>query len=161
MRPLPILLCWLATFCLPLAAQDNGSKPKPKPGEPKAARTWTDPATGLMWAGMDNGSDLDWNRAMGYCKNLRVGGNAGWRLPGIEELQGIYDWRATASMILYGSPFPYHVKGGLTLTGWHWSATQNGAAEVWYFSFTNGQRHAAPRDSCYGERALCVRNAQK
>jgi len=52
---LSFLLCLLAACCLPMAARDNATKPNPKPEKAKAASTWTDPATGLMWTMRDNG----------------------------------------------------------------------------------------------------------
>jgi hypothetical protein len=57
---------------------------------------WIDPATGLMWAGKDNGKDVYWRKARKYCRNLRLGGYSDWRLATIEELQGIYDKNANA-----------------------------------------------------------------
>ncbi len=53
--------------------------------------TWTDPATKLMWTKWDNGSDVDWNQATAYCSRLQLAGYSGWRLPTIEELEGIRD----------------------------------------------------------------------
>ena len=57
---------------------------------------WVDPATGLMWAGKDNGRDVNWRNATKYCRDLRLGGYADWRLRTIEELEGIYDKTANA-----------------------------------------------------------------
>lgn len=53
--------------------------------------TWTDPATGLMWAKKDFGSDVSWEQASDYCTKLQLAGYNDWRLPTIEELEGIYD----------------------------------------------------------------------
>src|SRR5690242_17745520 len=50
---------------------------------------WTDPSTGLMWAGKDNGKDVNWHKAINYCRDLRLGGYSDWRLATIDELQGI------------------------------------------------------------------------
>ena len=38
-----------------------------------------------------NNADLDYGEAVDYCKNLKLGGFSNWRLPEIEELQGISD----------------------------------------------------------------------
>jgi hypothetical protein len=46
--------------------------------------TWTDPATSLMWAKKDNGSDVDWNQASAYCSTLQIAGYSDWRLPTTE-----------------------------------------------------------------------------
>ena len=45
----------------------------------------------LMWTVRENGFDLDWNEAKAYCEACRVGGYSDWRMPTIEELQGLYD----------------------------------------------------------------------
>ena len=31
---------------------------------------WFDPSTGLMWAGKDNGKDVNWRKATNYCRDL-------------------------------------------------------------------------------------------
>jgi len=36
------------------------------------AQTWTDPATRLMWASRDNGSDIDWAAANTYCSGVSL-----------------------------------------------------------------------------------------
>lgn len=83
----------------------NPAEPNPSPttsvmGESgsSSAVTWTDPATGQMWTARDNGRDVNWNEATNYCANLNLGGYSNWRLPRIEELQGIYDPRNTTAI---------------------------------------------------------------
>ena len=61
---------------------------------------WVDPATKLMWARHDNGSNINQKQARDYCINLRLLGFNGWRLPTIEELQTVYD-----------PTLPTHMKG--------------------------------------------------
>lgn len=43
-----------------------------------------------MWAANDNGSNITWIDAVRYCENYRVGGYSDWRLPTLEELEGLY-----------------------------------------------------------------------
>src|SRR5882672_8406729 len=87
---------------------------------------WTDPATGIMWAAKDNGRDLSWNKAMKYCRDLRLAGYSDWRLASIGELQGIYDKDAKAPGLMgpsgEGHAATWHVKGDLFLTGNQWSS---------------------------------------
>lgn len=143
-------------------------KPDTKPATglrgaaPPQAGTWTDRATELMWAGHDNGKDLNWNEATSYCANLKLGGYSGWRLPSIDELRGIYDPGSTATMTLInGHRYDYHTKGGIALTGGHWSATQAGSGFVWYFSFNVGESYEIQPDLRNNARALCVRGSGK
>jgi hypothetical protein len=109
---------------------------------------WTDPATGLNWTTEDNGADVNWSQATAYCSNLRLGGYSDWRLPTIDELQGIYDANAGVQ----------HIKGNLKRSGnFLWSNSQNSTGRAWYIYLRNGKRYSMTlRDSAY-DRALCVR----
>jgi hypothetical protein len=51
--------------------------------------TVTDTQTGLMWAAQDNGADINWYNAKGYCEGFSKGGT-GWRLPTQSELVGLF-----------------------------------------------------------------------
>ncbi len=65
--------------------------------DPSQARGyWIDPSTGLMWAGKDNGKNVNWRKAVKYCRDLRLAEYSDWRLATIDELQGIYDYSAKA-----------------------------------------------------------------
>ena len=118
----------------------------------QAALTWTDPPTGLMWAKKDSGSDITWQQATNYCRNLRLANHFDWRLASIEELQGIYDPKANVD--------GWHVKGNLQLSGWEWSDSQGNAfGEAWGFNFSQVTRYSRPLGSSPLSRALCVRDA--
>ncbi len=118
--------------------------------ETQASDTWTDPATGLMWAAKDNGKAVNWQSAKKYCRDRRLAGYSDWRLPTTNELLEIYDKNAEAPGINPPSRWHgaeamnYHVKGNLFLTGDQWSSTQRmddrerPTARVWYFDFLNG-----------------------
>ena len=144
--------------------------------ETQAKGVWTDPGTGLVWAGKDNGRDVNWHDAVRYCRDLRLGGYSDWRLPTTVELKGIYDRNADAPGRAgpgKGRDFSWHVKGNLFLTGVQWSTSQrvddrgrpNGLA--WYFDFTNGVQNDddasrfGGRFANYGRRALCVRGTSR
>jgi serine/threonine-protein kinase len=119
-----------------------------------AGLVWTDPATGLMWAKKDNGSDVNWQQAMDYCQNLQLAGYSDWRLPTLDELQGIYDPNANVG--------GYHVKGNLQPSNFvEWSSSQrNASGKALNFSFVNGGRGYGG-GNIYGHRALCVRRSGK
>jgi hypothetical protein len=127
--------------------------------------TWTDPATGLMWTRKDNGSDVDWNQASAYCSNLQLAGYKDWRLPSIEELQGIDDPSVSSQAVVDSDAIRVHVKGNLKLTGWHWSSSLGDAPGkpwqvAWNFHFGNEKSgNGFPLGFSYNMRALCVRRS--
>jgi len=165
-----VLLSAVATF----AGGQSSSNDSGLAQKTQVREYWTDPSTGLMWAGKDNGKDVNWHKSMKYCRNLRLAGYSDWRLASIDELEGIYDKNAFAPGLAgKGRPASWGVKGNLFLTGMEWSSTQrtddrgrpNGLA--WHFDFINGRRNDddAGRftgyNANYGKRALCVRGSAK
>jgi hypothetical protein len=129
-------------------------------GEPSG--TWTDPATGLMWANRDNGYDVAWQQSLDYCKNLHLEGHSDWRLPEINGLTGIFDTTLSVKGWGKASNSTFHVKGNLRLSGLEWSDAAGippGAA--WFFSFDVGAPGFSDPGYSYGGRALCVRGSVK
>jgi Protein of unknown function (DUF1566) len=136
--------------------------------ETQARGYWIDPATGLMWAGKDNGKNVTWHKAMKYCRDLRLAGYSDWRLATLAELKGIYDSSANAPG-LEGPPdkpraSTWHVKGNLFLTGNQWSSTRLNddrglpTGYAWRFDFNEGRSFDGDELSFYtNKRALCVR----
>jgi len=164
-RKLTLLLLLLSSIAMVSRAQS----PKPNQESAQATQTrgyWIDPSTGLMWAGKDNGEDVNWKNAVKYCRNLRLAGYSDWKLPKIEELEGIYDGSG------YALPPPSKggvwglagkAKGGLLLTGnYHWSVNPvnddrgHATGYTWEFDFPHGNRHYEPRGYYGSQRALCV-----
>jgi hypothetical protein len=78
--------------------------------------TVTDSSTGLMWQKTPE-CRTDWNSAIVYVRELSLGGHSDWRLPRIEELEGLYrsqcknmidagtKWYWSSTPILQGGPF--------------------------------------------------------
>lgn len=124
---------------------------------------WIDFATGMMWAKRDSGdkNDLTWKAASDYCKNLQLDGHNDWRLPNIDELQGIYDTSiSTPGQCCGGQSKTWHVKGNLTLSGWQWSSTQGDSPQkAVYLNFSGDEELTAPIGNSESLRALCVRKA--
>lgn len=114
----------------------------------RAAETFTDASTGLMWTTKDNGDDIDSAGAGRYCRALRLGGFTDWRLPTIAELEQVSDRSVLASN---------KIKPPLKLSGCcPWSSTRRGRTAV-VFAFNFGQPW--PYDGTLNCRVLCVRNA--
>jgi hypothetical protein len=150
------------------------------PGTTALDTTWTDPATGLTWAGKDNGLDVNWHQASAYCSNLKLSGLSGWRLPSVEELQGIFD-PSVARGKWDAAVWQVHAKGNLKVSGWSWSSSQsnqysgtdpleagkNPSAKkvpvrmgAFVFMFTHPVTGAGfPFGFGYNTRALCVRDS--
>jgi uncharacterized protein DUF1566 len=123
--------------------------------EPQGGGYWVDPSTGLMWAGKDNGRDIKWGTAMKYCRNLRLAGYSDWRLPRIDELQGIRDSDG------YGG-----IKGHIILTGQRaWSSTRaidqsrHTTTFAWFLDFSSGRKDYEQLGYDTLKRALCVRGS--
>jgi uncharacterized protein DUF1566 len=115
---------------------------------------WIDPATHLMWTSADNGSGLSWLQAQRYCRDLTVGGFHNWKLPSIDDLQGLVG--------AGGSESTYRIKAPIKLTGWQWSSTpgkQDG--EGWTLDFGDGGRASVAAGDSGLNRALCVRRTLK
>jgi len=167
----------VAALLLSIAAIQGSAQSAPE-GQSRAPETqargvWTDPSTGLMWAGRDNGRDVSWKGAVKYCGDLRLAGYSDWRLASLAELGAIYDRNANAPGLAgpgKESPDTWHVKGNLFLTGNQWSSERrkddrghpNGYA--WYFDFNEGTSKNDPIGFLYSHslmRALCVRGSQK
>jgi hypothetical protein len=148
------------------AAQSSTETPRPAQ-ETQARGYWVD-TSGLMWAGKDNGKDVNWHQATKYCHNLRLAGYSDWYLPTIDELQGIYDaGLETPGLCGERGNCTWHVKGGLFLTGHEWSSSLNhddrgrpsGSAPR--FDFNDGTRFDDDLGYYTFKRALCVRGSGK
>ena len=130
--------------------------------------TWTDPATGLMWARQDNGDDVNWSQASNYCRNLNLGSHSDWRLPAYDELAAIYDQTKDVN--------GFHIKGGIGLTNHRPGAALAGA--VWSNSTRRGPEGEERADGFHfrfgpmkkgfgypvdtrGVRVLCVRDSRQ
>ena len=116
--------------------------------------TVLDTRTNLMWAVLDNGSNINWRDAKEYCDNYRGGGYTDWRMPTQDELAGLYDAAKT-----YKSDCGYdvHLTELIRLscsTLWASKTRGSGGAR---FHFGVGPRVWTPQLFGRGDRALPVR----
>jgi hypothetical protein len=130
-----------------------GQDSKPAAGVDLKA-VWKDSATGLTWAVKDNGSSVSPNQASGYCRSLRSGGYSDWRLPTIDELEALYDSKASK---------PYKVKGPIILSdACVLSGSTNSSGEVWTLCFNSGSRNLGGGTGCGTTGlALCARGPER
>jgi hypothetical protein len=115
-----------------------------------------------------------WNAAGNYCSNLKLGDYSDWRMPTIDELQGIYDptQRVSLSNPSCGN-FQSKIKGGIALSScidyhngnvlagavWSSSLSESQSRHPWFFPFADPKPergHINPYRPTY-MRALCVR----
>jgi len=168
--------CWtkVAALLLSVAVIEASAQSAPEgqvgAQETQARGFWTDPSTGLMWTGKDNGEDVSWKKAMKYCRDLRLAGYSDWRLPTIAELGMIYNRNADAPGRDGQGASTWHVKGNLFLTGNQWSSNKrlddrgHPSAYALFFDFNEGQFDNDPTGFPYPfafMRALCVRGLGK
>jgi hypothetical protein len=166
--PPKLVLVPLFTVAM-IASAQSSTQDRGLAQETQVRGHWTDPSTGLTWAGKDNGKDVDWHKAMNYCRDLRLAGYSDWRLPTIDELEGIYERYTSDSgqADSHGSfVFGFRVKGKLALTGFSWSSTRGADSR----GRPSGTAYRA--DPLHGRfaddlgyksnlRALCVRQSGK
>lgn len=116
--------------------------------------TVLDTKTNLMWAAKDNGSYISGANAKAYCENYREGGYTDWRLPTLDELEGLYDKAKTYKSDDCG--YDVHLTELIRLTcDRAWSSKTN-RIDTFFFSFTDGGKGAFP-ESIKLSRALPVR----
>lgn len=165
-----LVLILLSSMLITISGQTFIHDPS-RVNEAQVRGSWVDPSTGLMWAGKDNGKDVNWHMAMNYCRDLRLTGYSDWRLPTIDELEGIYE-KYTSDQGQAGTDdhrsvvFGFRVKGKLALTGFSWSSTRGVDSR----GRPSGTAYRA--DPLHGRfaddlgyksnlRALCVRGSRK
>lgn len=124
--------------------------------------TITDTTTNLMWTKKDSWSDTggcrSWNASKTYVSGLSTGGHSDWRMPTIQELQGIYEkskkntsgWKGKAVDL-----DPIFSKGGAAS---YWSSETAGPGSccaLFVFFYFEGVEKSE-RDFCYdlGVRAV-------
>jgi tetratricopeptide (TPR) repeat protein len=143
------------------APKANGDPSAPSAAETGKRGYWIDDQTRLMWTVKDNGYGIDWNRASEYCSGLTLAGFNGWRLPSIDELQGIVDPEAAGRPWIYeGTTYTLKIREPIQLSSCCvWSGTKSGSSEAWLFFFHNGSRYTS--ELALSSPALCVRVSER
>lgn len=126
-NPLRFSLIFI-TFVFPLLGQSHLAGSAAARFVDNGDGTVTDTTRKIMWQKGDNGKEVTFEQAQEYCKTLRLGGYADWRLPKpderetavvIELLMNRHSRDAYVSFDLYWSsvptvllPFNYHPSYG-------------------------------------------------
>jgi hypothetical protein len=142
-------------------------------------KAWTDPSTGLMWAGSDNGKNVTWAEADNFCREkLKIGPySSGWRLPKVDELRSIFDPQQLYKYTYHGQSYGGMkdgdsginlIRNGVKLNSCcAWSeetaTDDSGLRSASYFRYQPNPRDNIRNPSIYPEtvaliRALCVRS---
>jgi hypothetical protein len=122
----------------------------------------TDTQSGLIWQGCPLGLSGDacgtglitwstWADALAYCEGLAWAGLEGWRLPDINELQSIVDYRYESTS-LYPSVFP-----GRSSSGWSSTTRPAFTGAAMAVNFEVGNTHSPSKEQPGGS-ARCVRD---
>src|SRR5664280_1897310 len=124
--------------------------------------TVLDTKTNLMWAAKDNGSDIKWQDAKFYCENYRGGGYKDWRMPTLNELEGLYDESKARPSACYGGNSIHVATELIDITCFYsWaSETSTTTAEASIFDFGPGIRSAFTSQLPRLSRALPVRSGK-
>lgn len=107
-----------------------------------------DPTTGLVWTRRDTGFTVNYDRADEYCRNLEIDGEKSWRLPTIEQLEHLHDYKSPGHSCKGATCY---VRLGIKLSDRE-VLSSSGVA----IRFDHGNRYQ------YGQRgvALCVRGSE-
>jgi hypothetical protein len=126
--------------------------------------TVLDTRTNLMWAAKDNGRDIDWRNAKFYCESYRGGGYTDWRMPTMDELEGLYDERKSRPAACARSTNIHAATKLIDITcHYAWSSeTGHGFStdDAAYFPFHGGERYLERQSQDHGFRALPVRSGK-
>ena len=114
---------------------------------------WKDDATGLTWAGKDNGMAITPSEGRSYCDALKTGGLK-WRLPTIDEVEGIFDSKEKKQ---------YKTKGTIELSdACVLTSSTNRSGDAFTFCFNSGSRNIGGGGGCgTTSLALCVSGESK
>ena len=114
-----------------------------------------DKETGLVWM-IFAGLEFSWEYAQKYCNDLGWGYRLGWRLPTLQEVGSLVDWRNADPALPSGHPFI--VMDGYS--GGIWSATTYAGDnnKAWYVNFHSGNAEYTDKSSRFP--LWCVRGGQ-
>jgi len=129
---------------------------------------------GLMWQKETVKKEMNWNDAMEYAKNLRLGGYDNWRLPTIEEFRKIIhscggieisisdkDWVTITNKNNTNKSYQSCYKSKRFISGDYWSGSMDthNYYVAWLIGFNNGGSHNS--NMIYTCSVRCVRAGEE
>jgi hypothetical protein len=119
--------------------------------------TVKDTKTGLTWASKDGGKGVGEESVETFLDNYKAGGHTDWRMPTVEELEGLYD---ESNENKHG----YHVTKLIDLTG-EWAWCTEGENSLTSFGFRDGSTAVAffdgPGSGAWYEKKKTEANATR
>jgi len=96
---------------------------------------YTDPQSGLMWPRNANiaGSEMTWDAAICWVKNLNYAGFSDWRLPTKDVLAAFFRAGSKTSAWFNANGFE-----GIHQAGWYWSGTEDCNINAWNVHVKSG-----------------------
>lgn len=102
----------------------------------------------IMWPNTDNGEDITWQDAYGYCRKYRGGGYSDWRMPTVSELKELHSLKSKNDI----------AASSVSLTkSYVWSSLSNGKKAAFYY-FDTGNQLWFPKTHSQYLRVLPVRS---
>ena len=115
--------------------------------------TVTDIKTGLVWQQGEPGS-MTWGPALSYCEGLTLGGDSGWRLPNIKELESLID-----DSRYFPATDTNYFPNAIAISYWSSTTDASNSYGAWGVGFDDGYVHGdGGKDSSAYVR--CVRGGQ-
>jgi len=131
----------------------------------KVITWWPDPASGLMWTGSIVAEEVNFAQAGDACSQLQVDGRTGWRLPAIDEFDGVLDTADLHSHLTHTTDLipTFRWISGDRIMGamWLWSSTPTGDGGYYSERFYQiyGRTGSKPGDHIY-HGVFCVRTME-
>ena len=115
---------------------------------PDGRKLVSDSVTGLMWQYEYEHDDVTWAKALSYCAHMNYGGYFDWRLPNINELESLVNYKMFRPASDFPGMAPYHFLSSTTVVSW--------SSHMWDVFFDSGDILIYGK-SVDGDSVRCVR----
>ena len=119
--------------------------------------TVVDTKSGLMWAAIDNGKDIDWHEAKNFCESYTGAGYGDWRLPTRKELADLVGLPVEKQAFANLDEAP-ELTYLIRLTSCCPWSNQSEGIKALFYNFKDYDSYWDYQTNAYQARALPVRN---